>query len=177
MNSFDRNKKLEEKALFVMLPWIARISRGRYELYENADKQFQKSSGDLRFLSPRTGKWLTVELKVEERNAHGNFFLETFSNKDPRQPNPGWMHTSAVDLLWYYFLESDDLYAIHRPELYRWFFGDGEGAGAERRYPERTQKRHAQANLTAGRIVPIRDVEAAVGYQLLHPVQQRLAVA
>lgn len=177
MNAFGEGRKLEAAALLVILPWLQRMTAGRYELYERSEQDFQKAHGDLKIMPVGSARWYTVELKAEQAEKHGNFFLETFSNKNPDRPNPGWMHTSAVDFLWYYFLDDDLLYSIRRPALYRWFFGVGTEPGVEVKYPLRAQGKREQLNLTVGRAVPIADVEREIGFKLHHPFADRRAAA
>lgn len=115
----------------------------------------QQKEGDLTALLKC--KMFTVELKAEENNKHGNFFLETWSNK-PRETR-GWLYTNQADWLYYHFLDMNVVYCMSFHKLREWietprFFA----------CPERRQGKRKQLNEAWGRCVPIGVLQRA-----LHP--------
>ena len=102
-----------------------------------------------------------MELKVEAANKHGNFFLETWSNRE--WFTLGWMYKLQADVLLYYFLQERELYSIKVPALKEWAFGVGDGQGAIYKYLERKQSKYNQRNDTWGRCVPIAELQKALG--------------
>lgn len=108
---------------------------------------------------------VTIEIKNEMRNPCGNFFFETWSNLDYCMRRLGWMWTCKADLLWYYFIEEDDLYIIDFRKLFDW-------AHVQDRlkcFRLVEQGKADQFNRTMGRVVPIRIIEQQVGFKLRHP--------
>jgi hypothetical protein len=61
------------------------------------------------------------------------------------------MHTCRADVLWYYFIESDELYVIKFSELRKWAFD----ARQIYKWPLQEQGAYEQMNRTVGWLVPI----------------------
>jgi hypothetical protein len=73
------------------------------------------------------------------------------------------MYTLAnVDLLFYYFIESSDLYILRFDKLRQWAFGGDASPANIYIHPEKRQAKHAQRNDTWGRCVPIHIIEKSV---------------
>lgn len=102
-----------------------------------------------------------VELKVEAANRYGNFFLETWSNKE--WFTLGWLYKLQADSLFYFFLREQELYSLQVQALKEWAFGLGDVPGAIYQYPERKQAKYNQKNDTWGRCVPIAELQKALG--------------
>lgn len=111
------------------------------------------------WLLKHAGKHAFVEVKTERRDPNGNFFIEHWSNE--RWRNPGWFYKCRADVLWYYFLESDELYRINFRALRMWGLTNlGSEAWMQvnlDKYPER-DARADQRNATMGRLVPIQTI-------------------
>ena len=94
-----------------------------------------------------------IELKAEASNRHGNFFLETWSNRS--WFTLGWLFKLRGDSLFYYFVEEKELWTIKMPALKAWAFGTEKLPGQVWQYPEKRQAKHDQHNDSWGRCVPI----------------------
>jgi hypothetical protein len=133
-------------------------------------KYVQEVIGDVIMNSDAETFW-AIEIKTEQENRHHNFFLETWSNKNlddkrshaERGSNPGWLLKLRADVLFYYFLASDDLFIIDLFKLKRWAFGCNEHQGKIWEYDEKLQGKSRQMNDTWGRCVPICVIRKEVG--------------
>ena len=165
MNAFDSAKKIELRAMEDVLPWIGLMSlSGQFVLTEKGrlSKELQKVAGDILYNRKSDGALLCCELKAEEENKYGNFYLETWSNRS--RFNLGWMFKLDSDILLYYFLEEKDLYVINFVKLRKWAFGANGNAGRIYAFPEKPQNKRAQLNDTWGRCVPVSVIENEVGF-------------
>lgn len=151
MNDFDKAREVERIARDEVLPWLVRNSDGIRETDDPGLFQ-QKVWGD--WLIWKQGKLLSIEFKAETSNAHGNLFLETWSNRSMQ--TPGWMVTCRADFLYYYFIEQRHLFTLDFAALRAWAWGAGREDGKIYRYPEKPQgKYEEQKNDTWGRVVPV----------------------
>lgn len=184
MTAFDEARGVEAQGMAILLPFLKQrahdgqlvlTSKGRMARY------LQEVVGDLMFNSDAETLW-SVEVKIERR-ATGNFFIETWSNKNledrsshsERGSNVGWLHKLRADLLFYYFIDSDELYVIDLFKLQQWAFCNGpRGGGYLERYVERPQAKYSQPNGTYGRLVPVDDIRREVGFKKLFPRQIEL---
>ena len=168
MSGFSDARSVERRGMMVLEPFLRETSdNGQYVLVSKGPlaRHIQQEMGDA-FIN-RNGRFLAVEVKIEQRPT-GNLFLEVWSNRNledkeshaERGCNPGWMFKLRADLLFYYFLESDELYIIDMFSLKRWAFGHGDKPGSllTERYKERPQSRYSQMNDTWGRLVPVSDI-------------------
>ena len=154
VNPFNRASTVESEGLKVLLPYLKSKSlNGQFVTTEKGrlSKSIQMKYGDAIFNSKSNGQIYAIEFKVERENKHGNLFLETWSNLDYSRRNRGWMDKLDCDYLWYYFLESDELFIVDFPKLWDWAFCRSE----INNYKEVKQKKYEQLNTTVGRIVPI----------------------
>lgn len=172
MNAFVEARKVEAAAMAVLLPFLEEhaerglvlTSKGRLA------KHLQLIAGDVLYNDTADRMW-AVEIKAEEANLYGNLFLETWSNRNLESPashaergsNQGWLHHCRADVLFYYFLDSDDLYVMQMFKLKQWAFGAGSTPGRIYEYPEKKQDKRAQRNDTWGRCVPIPALRRALG--------------
>lgn len=170
MNPFARCKKIETAAMRDIIPFL-RGSGGRFvsTFKGHRAKEIQCTYGDF-FYEDCTGNLWAIELKTEERNQYGNFFLETWSNRQWKKL--GWLYTLQTDVLLYYFLMDRALYSIDFHRLQSWAFGHCNG-GTEMParlydFKERPQKKHDQRNDTWGRPVPIKTIKREVGFNFYH---------
>lgn len=149
MNAFDEGCEIERRGMEALLLYARRT-------YGEAVKTSREDQwrGDLRF--PKGSSEWFVECKVEERNKHGNLFLESWSNK--KWMTLGWFmpEVNQADGLWYYFLESDELYTCNLQLLRAWAFGNDE-SGFPRicQFDEKPQGKYTQKNDSWGYCVPI----------------------
>ena len=103
----------------------------------------------------RKGRY-RVEIKGDRWHRTGNFFFETHSNRE--KGTPGCLLYTHADLLFYYFVEPRILYILPMPEIRAWFM-PRLAQFKERSTTTPVGERHYT---TVGRLVPIREVLAAV---------------
>ena len=134
---------------------------------QGLDVSLQKQVGDA--ILHRNGQmYRTVDFKCERRSSQ-NIFVETHSNMDPERFTPGWLYHLRTDELWYLFADSGELICIDLARLKSWLherITTGNRDCSVLRlmtYREVLQNTHKQLNRTVGRLVPIRDAEAASG--------------
>ena len=183
MNSFDKAREVEARSLAILMPYLLEESDGRLVLTSKGRLApfLQETVGDLMMNTPDGRLW-SVELKAEIENKWGNFFFETWSNRNLedrdshafRGSNVGWLAKLRADMLFYHFIESDDLYIFDLFKLKRWAFGGGETTGRLYQYPERRQSKYQQRNDTWGRCVPIPVIKRDLSPKHIHPQQLTL---
>lgn len=159
MNAFDTGKNIERLSLDILRPFIQqRAFNGQYvvTLKGPLATDLQKTAGDMLY-NTDAETVVSVEVKAELENKHGNFFLETWSNRE--RLKSGWLVTLRADWLLYHFLENDELYVIPLAKLQRWAFHSGRIYT----FPERKQSKYDQLNDTWGRCVPIDVVTREIG--------------
>lgn len=159
MSGFEAGRNIERISLDILRPFIQQRSfNGQYVVTSKGplSRELQKSVGDALYNSDAETVW-SVEIKAELENKHGNFFLETWSNRG--KFTPGWMLTLNADLLLYYFIENDQLYSIPFNRLRKWSFHEGRIYV----FPERKQSKYDQLNDTWGRCIPITTLVGELG--------------
>jgi hypothetical protein len=165
---FELCTEIEKRGLRELEPFIKSTfcADGRYVRIEKSQlaKELQKTAGDLLINCRINGALQSIEVKVEEKNGHGNLFLELWSNRS--RGTHGWMHYSKADWLFYYFLAEHDLYVIDFPQLKHWAFETPGYSGARSidDFPLRKQTKHFQFNDTWGVCVPIQVIKRSVGF-------------
>lgn len=117
----------------------------------------QKHLGDLVWWHKDPSKHAGIsfaEVKAETRFT-GNVFVETWSNwaEDPSRVTPGWASKIRGHFIFYVFVDKCILYMIPREPIMQWFWNNHD------KYPERTQRKASQRNVTRGVLVPLRDIE------------------
>jgi hypothetical protein len=131
----------------VITPYLTKIAYGGRFVWTDSDKFLQNNYGDI-LVSVDSSTVVAVEMKTERDNTWGNLFLETWSNR--KWNTPGWMDKLlSCDILLYNFLNTDECFGAHFPTIVQWFNEN------KMNYKEKPQKKHAQANDTWGRPVPI----------------------
>lgn len=156
--SYQDCLQVEDAARREILPWL--LMQG-FRVRDTAGHELlQKTFGDF-IVYTNLHKRVSIELKAEAENRHGNFYLETWSNKKWR--TPGWMISNcSAEWLFYYFVKESELYVIRFDSLRSWAF-DGNRIYA---FPERPQSKHDQLNDAWGCCVPIKVIKEEVGFQL-----------
>lgn len=144
-NAFVKASKIEQLGELDVLPYMERVWADHTYYPTRHHALIQKVCGD--FLVRWLGDAVYIELKVEEENKHGNLFVEMWSNKS--RGTQGWFHTCQADRMWYYFLNSRELYMFKMQDLKDWARRNIE------KYPEKPQGKYEQLNDTWGRCVPI----------------------
>lgn len=183
MSAFTECQDIGQQGLERLLPLIqAKSHKGQFVVTSKGPlaPYLQKSVGDV-LLNTDSETLYSIEVKTERENKTGNFFLETWSNKNLRNRSShaqlgstlGWMLTLRADLLFYYFLENDDVYIINFLNLKRWAFGNNEHQGKIYSHPEK-QTTCDQLNDTWGRCVPISEIRKEVGFRHIHLPQLEL---
>lgn len=158
MNAFEDASKLESKGMGVILAYLKDVALdGRIVLTSKGRKSLllQKLVGDVIVQSKR-GAAVCFELKTEQADKYGNFFLEVWSNL-PRH-TLGWMYTTEADWILYQFYDDERVYMLPVPQLKHWAFTRRKIED----YPHRPQKKRDQMNETVGACVPISIIEAEV---------------
>ncbi len=179
MNSFDDTRRVEARSLAILVPYLLEWSDGRLVLTSKGSlsRYLQETVGDLLMNQP-SGHLHSVEFKAEQENKYGNFFLETWSNRNledknshaMRGSNVGWLAKLKADWLFYHFLGSDELFIMDLFKLQRWAFGANGAAGSIYKYPEKPQSKYPQPNDTWGRCVPIEIIEDQVHFKRVRPL-------
>ncbi|NBW19542.1 MAG: hypothetical protein EBR82_67370 [Caulobacteraceae bacterium] len=118
------------------------------------------------YVITKGGEPCAIELKAERFNRYGNFFLETWSNR--QWFTLGWLYKLRGDYLFYMFIDSKELWTISTPALKRWAFGVEDQPGQIYQYPERKQAKYEQKNDSWGRCVPIVNLQNALGGDIKH---------
>lgn len=183
MSGFRESQKVETRSRAILLPFLEEHSNGRFVVTDKGPlaRAFQLQCGDVLF-NDHAGRIRAVELKAEEEEKWGNFFLETWSNRNldrmcdhcERGSNQGWLYHTRADTLFYHFLDTGRLYIIDLFKLKRWAFGYGTGAGRIYSFPEKPQSKYSQLNDTHGRCVPISVVRSEVGFKVFYPQQAEM---
>ncbi len=166
MNVFDKAQRVELNSLEILLPFLRmNCYKGQFVVTSKgqSSKFLQRTVGDFLVNKSET-EVVAIELKTEKKET-GNLFLEVWSNRDFDRRKHGWMHTLMADVLWYYFIDTDNLYVLNFRELWRWAFVERN----IERYREVEQKSYNQLNKTYGRIVPIKDIEKAIKVKTYNP--------
>lgn len=122
------------------------------------NKEQQLLYGDLQVSGHQFSGY--AEVKTEERNPNGNFFVETFSCRNRQYRNPGWLFKSRCDWLVYVFLDEMTARVMDYQRLSDWVT-DRVFAGRNFRH---TKAKCDQKNDTWGLLVPIAEVASAVGF-------------
>lgn len=184
MTAFDNARLVEVRGNAVLVPFLKqRAHDGQLvmTLKGTLARHIQETMGDVFFNTDAETIW-SVEIKCEEADKYGNLFLETWSNKNlgskrahaEHGSNPGWLLKLRADVLFYYFLDSDELYIISLFKLQHWAFVHTDGKPRIDEYPERLQSKRTQANDTWGRCVPIDVIRREVGFVKVFPRQIEL---
>jgi hypothetical protein len=97
-----------------------------------------------------------VEIKGDRWDRTGNFFFETQSNAE--QQTPGCFLYTAADLLFYYFVYTQELYILPMPQTRHWFVAHMD----EFKERSTTTPVGESRYTTVGRLAPIRRVMAEV---------------
>lgn len=172
MSAFDTCSRVEDQGVALLLPWldeqaqqhrVVRIAKGALA------KALQQIVGDF-LMTTRDGGMSGIELKVEQQG-RDRLFLETWSNRnlETRErhaeigSNVGWLYKSRADVLLYYFLSTDELYALSMFRLQQWAFGAGDVPPRLYAFPEVGQSKYRQMNDTRGRPVSIDLLRREVG--------------
>lgn len=84
------------------------------------DKEYQKKDIDLiwRYMANGRKYEQKIEVKGDRYHHTGNIFIETVSNRE--RNNPGCFMYSEADYIFYYFVETRELYIIPLAETREW---------------------------------------------------------
>ncbi len=172
MNSFDKCRSVEARSFEILKPYFAEVTDdGRWVLTDKGQlsAQIQQAHGDV--VMQKNGEMVFVEVKAEEGNYHGNFFIEEWSNRS--RYNPGWLLKLDTDFLFYHFIEDDELYIFDFRALQYWAFCKPSKltghAGRLYDYRSALQGKYDQRNDTWGRLVPIVVLVQEVPCKLVNP--------
>jgi hypothetical protein len=157
MNSFKYCQKIEEAGYELVKPYLRR-NFDEWVYVNTVERNelilaFQQNFGDL--IVKKDKSIYFIDLKTENEDKYGNFFLETWSNK--KRNTPGWFPPEVgvkADFVYYLFLRQKILYILDLPKLRKWAFEEDN----LKRYPEKMQNKYDQLNDTWGRCVRIDDL-------------------
>ncbi len=178
-SAFEQACRVETASREIIEPLLERHTDGRFVYTDKGRlaREFQAKYGDLLIQDKRNKEMLAVEMKAERRSS-SNLFLEIFSNGS--RYKPGWMLGNEADLLFYHFLDADELYIIKLPDLKNWFwFGRGpvrtsgqniQYLPAFMRFKHKQQKQYNQMNDTWGVLVPIETIAREVRLKKINPM-------
>ena len=176
MNSFDACRGIEAQSRDILGPYLDDVlDDGRYVLTDKGRlaKELQCRFGDI--IAQKNGNVICIELKAEQNNAHGNFFIEEWSNLNPDADRwtLGWFYKLDSDFLFYHFIDNDELYIIDFRKLKRWALlsrsPKTRELGVLHDYPLKDQGKRKQLNVTWGRCVPITHILKAVPHRAVNP--------
>lgn len=173
-NAFEQARGVEAISREILHPFIEqRALNGQYITTDKGRlaRELQKTVGDV-LMNGADGRLFAVEIKAERKNEYSNLFLEIWSNLS--RYTPGWMLTLDCDVLFYHFIEDDDLLIIDFQKLKHWAFRQEASKTPHRigniwKFPLRKQKRYSQLNDTHGACVPISVLREEVGIREFHP--------
>lgn len=181
ISAFENCQSIERKSRAILEPMLEEATDGRF-VYTDKGRlavEFQKKYGDVLIQEKKNNGMWSVEMKAEMRPSP-NLFLEHWSNG--KRYTPGWMVTLEADLLFYHFIESDELYIVKLYQLKRWYhFGEGfktiNGIRGEcqytpgfQKFPLKKQGKYQQMNDTWGICVPVEIIEKEVGLKKINPL-------
>ena len=154
-NAYEKARTIEQQATYELMPWILSTFNNVNPI---TDKGRQYTEGDFD-AETSDSRRIVLELKSEAKHT-GNLFLETHSSADGNVSSPGWLFKLKADSLLYYFVDTKMLYAIHLPTLQKWAKEHLD------EYRQVEQKKYSQQNRTVGSIVPISDIQKALGSRM-----------
>jgi site-specific DNA-methyltransferase (adenine-specific) len=116
------------------------------EFVQFTSQEDQRFKGDYCMIMPNEKKVL-IEIKTEKQNKYKNLFLEWWSNKS--NGKVGWMQYSSSEYLFYYFLDTKELFSMKLKKLQEWAKNNID------KYPLKLQTKNEQSNDSWGYCVPI----------------------
>jgi hypothetical protein len=144
--------------------FLGRMQRNGEGAKQALDLGLQKECGDFILYRVADGKYaFTIDLKVEKQTRR-NMFFETFSNysMDPGRCKLGWGFQIRADRIWYAFDDTGIVAIIDLGKLRIWLTEmDGRNPRSAR-FRETHQKKHSQANMTRGLLIPFEEIPGAV---------------
>ncbi|MFW6028920.1 MAG: hypothetical protein ACOCRO_01560 [Halanaerobiales bacterium] len=108
---------------------------------------------DVDLIWASTSGTFKIEIKGDRWDKTGNFFFETYSNKE--KGTPGCFIYTEANYVFYYFVKTKVLYVLPMPKIRKWFLRNIN------RFKERattTPLGNGEQYTTVGRLVPISDV-------------------
>jgi hypothetical protein len=142
--NFRDSQKIGKLGEVVVVDFVKRI-HPRWVVTPIVTKERQKKFGDYEIDAIK--RVIYIEIKTEETDKWGNFFLEEWSNDE----TPGWLRYCEADLVFYLFLNDKKLYAMNLKKLKRWAYTDENIT----RYTLKSQRKYTQMNNTKGYCMPI----------------------
>lgn len=168
MNEFIRDDKWQREMRDKILgpSFYRKYSvEGRYVFIDKGvlASQIQREFAVDTILQSKDGRAVCIEEKIvrwpKRDRPHQAYALETKSCTVPGYEKPGWMHYGQADFLFYCFASKNEsrltCHLIKFSELQKWFWPNHNC------WPIWVSE---QKNKTECRIVPIDEVEAAVGF-------------
>jgi len=144
MDAFQDARTVDERGRAILKPYALHLGADVEEV-EDGKSKTQECYGDWR-VSFGSSEVFYYEVKTEEKTT-GNLFLEEWSNLGYNQ---GWFCKSRGDVLWYYFLDLDNLWVCPIADLQVWAFTNSN----IKSYPSKPQRKRDQNNESWGWCVP-----------------------
>jgi hypothetical protein len=148
--SMDDAMQVAKQAAAEIEAWLWRKPETVSVVNVEHDPDFQRRDIDL-IWTTQTGEFL-VEVKGDRWNRTKNFFFETHSNLE--KGTPGCFMYTEANWLFYYFVNTRQLYRLPMPKTRKWF------SITMRRFRERSTTTPVGNGhyTTVGRLVPITTV-------------------
>ena len=148
-------------------------SRPETVLVKNVEKDpfYQEIDVDLVWrirIDPVTVQNIRIEVKADRLDTTGNFFFETWSNRE--RGSPGCFLYTQAEQLYYYFVETRKLYILPLKTVRPWFL-EHQHEFLERDTTTTTPDGQGHYT-TVGRLVPIRRVLDEVDGVEIRPLDQ-----
>jgi hypothetical protein len=145
--------------------WLRGLRQTRSVANVEDDPVYQAMDVDLIWVTQTRS--YQVEIKGDRWDKTGNFFFETQSNAE--QQTPGCFLYTEADLLFYYFVHTQELYILPMPETRRWFIAHMDEFSEK----STTTPVAGYQYTTVGRLAPIgrvmNEVDGARHYNLSGP--------
>lgn len=149
--SMNEGLQVANQATTVIEAWLRSLPTTLRVENVEADPKFQQIDVDL--ILTTTKNSYRLEIKADRWHKTGNFFFETYSNRE--KGTPGCFIYTQADWLLYYFVSPRTLYLLPMPLTREWFLANIDGF---RERSTTTQVRGGGYYTTVGRLVPIQTV-------------------
>ena len=160
--TMQERTSIAEQAARDIEAWLRKKKISVDVINVEGDKKYQAADIDLLWKTTLGEK--TIEIKGDTYHQTGNFFLETYSNRE--RNTPGCFLYTEADFIYYYFVTIKKLYILPMPETRQWFLQHIDEFNEK---ATQTALENGSKYTTVGRLVPIKILTQHVGvkvYQL-----------
>lgn len=157
VTSFDICRGIESESLKTVETELFKLFDAVFDTNNfNNFLMYQQYYGD--YLAVKNADKFFIEVKSEQSNKWGNFYLETWSNKPE---NVGWFKKCRADLILYHFIADKMIYIFDLQKAQQFVESSGD------KYPEKPQSKYSQRNKSFGLCVPVNDIMDAAGVAVI----------